>query len=44
MMIFITTHVVRLKLFKLKAEGRHKCFASGYAGQGKARLQYFGGM
>jgi hypothetical protein len=31
-MFFVTTHVVRLKLFRLKAEGG-----------GKARLPYFGG-
>ncbi len=30
---YLTTHVVRLKLFRLKAEGIRK-----------ARLQYFGGM
>ena len=42
--IMVATHVVRLKLFRLKAEGGHPCFASGYAGQGKARLPYFGGM
>jgi len=45
-MIFlkVTTHVVRLKLFRLKAEGGHPCFASGYAGQEKARLSYSIGM